>query len=395
MNDQDTLQIIRDNNAALDRMGVKRVLILYEEKIFLIGDACINFNELRYFRTFFPAATVQINFLNQQNKNKYEALLTNNPFLDDITLLPWSAIDFSTYNVVVCVTYNEVALLQFLQSKYASLIQGNRFATTVFSISQVILQPEENVQYIFPVNDALARFVQANPVNQPLELYITPEERVWANRWLQSKGLGANEDLFIILDSTTSRTKLLDINVYAELLSYMLSIEHAKVLIFDEKNIGKQEFYGELLGEAAIQKIIFSNGLTLRQDLSIIGSAYTKLVFGPCTGLLHCASSIFNNYVRNGLPIEAVPFMLSYTGHYPPGQRNAAFWWSNAPLVNCVWMQQSNNGKELVLLNNMTEKSTYDYKPLPCSEYTASLLIDFINEHWLYQKRTTRKEFKV
>lgn len=371
-----TFDKIVQNTSAIVNDNTRQILVLYEEKIVFIGDCCIRFDKFRYFRSFLNNATITINFAVRENSKFYEGLLKNNPHVDDITTLEWTEIDFEKYDVVFCVAYREEKLLQFLYEKYGSAIIGSQFKLAVYSISELILPSVSHGNYIFPVNKDLIAHVRKP---QPGELYISKEEQQWANQWLESKGLERHEDLYIICDSTSIREKLLKITVYFEFLATLLRGKKAKALIFDEGNIGKEEFYRQWLDAATMDKLIFSKSLGLRDNLCLIGSSYTKMVFGPCTGLMHCSSSIYNNYLANGIDIRDIPLLITYTGQYIIENKNANFWWSSAPLVNCLMLKKRNNKNEIVLLSSLPEDERDLDDTLACTEYTTGMLMDFIN----------------
>jgi hypothetical protein len=371
------------NTQSINYDNVRRVLVLYEEKIYFIGDCCIRFDKLKYFKSFLYNATVDVNFSIKENFKFYNAFLKNNPNINSISTLSWKDIDFESYDIVFCVKYDEGAFLDFLHEKYCNLIGKNQFRVAVFSLSQSLLRPQKDAYRVFPVNQNLLEHIKGPGRDSQLgELYINGEGQTWANQWLESKGLEANEDLFIICDSASSREKLINIGVYFDVLKFLLRKENSKVLIFDEKGIGKEEFYQACLGKNSMKKMIFSKCLTLREDLYIMASKHTKLIFGPCTGLMHCASSIYNNYVNRGMNASEVPLMITYTGQYTENQ-NANFWWRNSPLISCLLLKEIHNKKQIVLLNNLTEEEKNANDSLPCSEYTAEMLIDLINSKLL------------
>jgi len=385
---QTILNQIVFNTQSINYNNIRRVLVLYEEKIVYVGDCCIRFDKLKYFKSFLNNATININFSVKENFKFYNAFLKNNPHVDSISTLSWKDIDFESYDIVFCVKYDEGTFLDFLHEKYCNLIEKNLFRVAVFSLSIVLLQPQlqpqNSARQVFPLAQGLLEHIESlGRASQLGELYINEEEQAWANRWLESKGLEANERLFIICDSSALREKLINIGVYFDVLKFLLRKENIKVLIFDEKGIGKEEFYQACLDMSSMKKMIFSKCLTLREDLCIIASKYTKLIFGPCTGLLHCASSIYNNFVNRGMNASEVPLMITYTGLYSEENNNAYYWWGNSPLINCVLLKEKNNKKQIVLLNNLTEEEKKANDSLPCSEYTAEMLIDLINSKLL------------
>lgn len=375
-----TLEQIKINNTKVNRHRVKKILIIYEEKELFIGDSCIMFDKFKACKIFFSNASVDINFNIKKYEDCYRALLKFNPNVDNIPDLNWDAINYNFYDLVICVTHQEEALLKIISEKHAEDILNNTFNTAIFSFSRQIIDNLENEKVVFPFYEDLFEFSRGNL--GPMELYVDKEERSWANTWLRVKGLKENEKLLIILDSTSVRSKLLKMTVYYELLMWFLELQDIKILIFDENNIGKEEFYNQLLGPAFSQKFIFSNGLDLRKAITLLSSDKTRLIFGPCTGLMHCASGIYNNFLRTGLDHHKVPLLITYTGRYHKEHENANFWWNNAPLMNCLIIREKNGLKEMVLLNELTEKEKYSTNDtLDCSEYTSEMILSVLNRN--------------
>lgn len=374
-NKQQTLQSIREHTKQLSRHDVRKVMVLYEEEIHNIGDCCLRFDKLKYFRSFFDHAEVSINFRLKKNRKYSDALLKNNPYLSAVTEAEWEEIDFPSYDVIIAIAYNEEKLLDFLHARYGRAIAEGRYKASVYSMSQLILPPVNFGRYLFTLNEALTEHVRTPG---PGELYISPGERSWGNAWLEEKGMKPGEDLVILLDSTLRKEKLLRMDVYFEFLSALLGRDNVKVLVFDEAGIGKEEFYRAWLGDKLMEKMIFSRGLKLREDLCLIGSGYTRMMFGPCTGLLHCASAIYNRYVSEGMPPEDAPLLMVYTGQYAGLEQNADAWWGGAPLIDCLMLKQRNGRKELTLLSSLSAEDRPKNDSLPCSEYTTALLLEFV-----------------
>ncbi len=368
-------KIVKNTSEIVDE-DIKQILLLYEEKIVFIGDCCVRFDKFRYFRSFLNNATITLNFAHKENFKFYDGLLKNNPHVDHITTLDWAEIGFEKYDIVFCISYREEKFLEFLYGKYGDLIMNGQFKLAVYSISELILKSELRGNYIFPVNKHLIEHVKKP---RPGELYISKEEQRWADHWLESKGLKKNEDLYIILDSTSIREKLMKITVYFDFLTTILKGKNVKALIFDEGSIGKEEFYRQWLDNKTLEKLIFSKSVSLRENLCFIGSSNTRLIFGPCTGLMHCSSSIYNNYLSNGMDIRDIPLMITYTGQYTIENKNANFWWGSAPLVNCLLLKKRHNRKEIVLLSSLPEQEKDLDDSLACSEYTTEMLMGFIN----------------
>ncbi|AEV98671.1 hypothetical protein A4D02_34765 [Niastella koreensis] len=374
-NRQHTLKRIVEHTQAVDIRNRRNILILYEERSTMLGDSCIKSDKFRHFRSYLNSAAIHLNFTNKQNQKYYEGLLKNNPYLDSVTALQWDDIVFDDFDAVICITYNEDRLLEFLHNKYGDRIANGQMKLPVYSMSGHILRAEEGSSYIFPENTGLSDYMKVPRLG---ELYISKEEQQWANSWLEANGMKKHEKLVIMIDSSAVRSKLLNIDVYFDILKYILEMDDIKVLIFDEQNIGKQNFYSEWLSSEAMGKLIFSKGLSLRQDLCLIGSGYTSFMFGPCTGLMHCASSIFNNYVSSGMDAAKIPPLVVYTGWYGKDRYDVHVWWEKTPLVSCLLLKERNNKKGIVVLADLSDEEKKMKDSLPCKEYTADMLIRFI-----------------
>lgn len=373
---RETLELIIKNVSLIKVQEIKRVLILYDEEVKLIGDFCVRFNKLKYFKEFLNNTIVDLNFSPVGSDQIFDCLLKNNPHISKTSRHLWPDIDFSVYDMIFFAGHNEHKFLGFLH------VQLNRVDTTqahqpaVFSLSAVMLAPVRDSNSCFPVHTQLINYLKAPRVG---ELYLTRDERDWGNEWLRSHGLREKERVFIILDSASRRDKLIGINVYFDLLEYLFKMQGIKVLIFDENKLGKEEFYKAWLGQENTDKFIFSTGLDLRQALCILGSDYTSMIFGPCTGLMHCASSIYNYVVTDGLNAGNVPLMITYTGKYFEGEKNANSWWGSSPLVNCLLVRKTNYGKKMVELCNLDEEQKNANDSLPANEYTSDMLTEFID----------------
>ena len=371
--------VIQLQRSDIQREATKRVLVLYEEKINVLGDACIRFGKLKYFKSFLSEAMIDLNFTVHENTKFSDAFLKCNPNVNSVTMLSWDEIDFHTYDIVFCAKYDEAELLEYLLDRHGPEIITGHLKPRLLSLSQLLLPPRDTSSVAFPQSDQLARYVNgAKRGAHPGELYLCREEQVWADCWLESQGLRSNEDLFILCDSASSKDKLLNVFDYFEVLKYLLNGSDSKILIFDEQGVGKRSFYEAWLDSNSFKRLIISERLSLRQDLCLIGSRHTKFVFGPCTGLMHCSSSIYNGYVNGGSSVQEVPPIVVYTGKYLDKGQNADSWWGDCPLVECLLLKKRDGKKQVVSLNNLTEEERNCDDSLPCGEYTAELLSPII-----------------
>jgi ADP-heptose:LPS heptosyltransferase len=365
-------------NTALKKENAKRILLLYEEKVLFIGDTCIKFGMFELFKSFFPNAHIDLNWKNSKFSEAYEALLQDNPIVNKMTNLDWSNLDFSCYDLVLIISFEEENFLSMLERKYHSLMAGFPWNTAFFSLSRIGLNlTTRKAEVCFPEYTELINFAVQYP-HQP-QLFISEVERQWGKEWLEAHRIDQEDKLFILIDSASSTDKLVNTKTFCELITFLSGIEKSKILIYDENLSGKEKFYAERIPRQTLSKMIFAKGLGLRRDLRLVASPYTKLVFGPCTGLLHCASGIYNQFVKDGMLRHTVPPLITYTGTYEGDWNNAHLWWGTSPLVQCLMLKNINDNKKVVLLHELNEKEkTNKENLLPCQEYTAPLLINHL-----------------
>lgn len=360
---------------------IRKILILYDEKIVYIGDSCQKFDRLRFVKRFFHDALLDFNTQPENCARVYRALLQGNPYINNFLNLKWQEIDFLAYDLVITVTHEEECLLELFRERYAAPEYESR-RPVLMSLSRIILNPGNPVSESgIPEYKELQDFVISCEEKVKPELYISAAEKEWGNNWLRDNGLGKTQRLYILVDSASTKEKLLRDDIYFEVVAEMLKRERTKLLIFDENDTGKKESYTARLGRSASKKIIFCSGLGLREALCIVGSDATRLIFGPCTGLLHCASGIYNVFSKNKSPRRRPPLMITYTGIYKKPGENAQLWWGKSTLVHCLLLRDYGNGKQISLLRDIEKDEKTILTPsLPCSEYTAPLLIDTLRK---------------
>ncbi len=375
-NNQYIVDRVLYNNSRLNKNTVKRVLIIYDEGLFFIGDSFIMIDRFGLVKKFFPAASIEINCLNNKYLDFYRSFAANNPHFDDVFSLDYADIPFESYDVIICIAIREEMVVEVLSKKYDPQIV-HQLQCSIFSFSKMLMVPRLDFRIVFPVYQELLDFY-GQFMNEPYELYISDHERKWADKWLEKNKVKKHERIIILLDSSSKEYKLLDREVYFELLSYFLSTKHTRVLIFDENDTGKEDLYSEHLSNKQMAKMIFSKRQHIRKDLCILSSSYIKMIFGPCTGLMHCASGIYNHFVKKGEPVSNVPAMITYTGKW-----DSQFWWGNSPLVDCLVLRNIENKKKLCVLDHLDEDEKYYLDDrLECQEYTAAMLIDFISRRF-------------
>lgn len=383
----DTLKKIERNSETVDVADVRRVMVLYEEEIVMLGDYCIKFDKIRYVEKFFPNAILDVHYTESFNAKYFDGFLRHNPYVKSVCEGNRETISFEHVDVLLCASHQEEELLNFLHARYGEKILQDKMKLAVFSISGLILHPNPKSRFVFPINEKLLKTLD---VPGPCRIYMSNEEKMWADRWLALKGLESHENLIVAIDSSAVKSKLLSIDVFFDFLRSLLDVRGNKILIFDERNAGKNIFYSAWLGAEYAKRLIFSNGLTLREDLALLGSSNVGLIVGPCTGLMHCSSAIYNHYVAEGMSLSDVPLIITYTGRFENDNYDVPLWWGNSPLVDCLLIKERNNKKEMLLLDSLSEQDKLNYSALPCSEYSADMLLTFVNGKIRSRAHTTR-----
>ncbi|MNI29394.1 hypothetical protein D3C73_832090 [compost metagenome] len=378
------LKRLHVNYSKYDKNTIKKILFIYEENWFYLGDTCIFFDKLKYLKSYFNNAEIELNLSKNKYEEKYRALLLHNPYINAVYYSDWINCDFADYDMLICVMVNEGDLFTYIEQYYPTLV--NKFGKTIVvcSLSKEVLVRNGQEVFVFPECNDLIVF--DNLMKQiPSEIYITDEEKRRGDQWLISKGVLPTEKVLILIDSASVKEKSLDVLTYFEILSWLLQNPMVKVLIFDERLLGKKAFYKSLLGDLS-DRLIFCEGLSLRDEFCIISSDFIQMVLGPCTGIMHCISSIFNHMcnvskkqgeVTKRRGIE--PLIIVYTGEYHGDNNDPFFCWSNSPLVNCILVSEDAAGHPLISLlkwDGIDGKN--GIRGLPCYKYTSELLIDFL-----------------
>lgn len=347
---------------SLQRESVKKLLILYELHENFIGDSCRRFAKLKRLQDFFLNAIIEVNSINYYQVTS--ELLKNNQFVDSINCMKWSEIKFENYDLIVSVSNYETKLAEILKSREITDPDKN---------SNIVVCSVSVPNHTYPQYDELNAFLFAtdpsDPYRDSVELHLDQDELNWSNQYLSTLGITDDESLTFYLDTSTSDVKVLPEKVSLEAISYFAKF--TRLIIFDELGKGKKEFYRTRLTAETFEQIIFIENFSLRLAISLLGSKFTKIIFGPSTGLLHCASGIYRNFIRNGMPIKQIPVLLVYLGLDPKGYDEWT-WWGDS-LATCM-IVKSENGKKIISKLGPLNQSNL----LPCCEYPSTLMLEFV-----------------
>ena len=355
MTSENILTEIKENNKKTDITSIYKIMIIYDLGILYIGDSCLQLSRLKKIKSYYNNASIDINTEDTKNHSILNAILQNNPYINSYSNLAWDNIEFKKYDLVICTCIPERKFLEFLLSKYGNDFSAKTMKIAIYSgftsfTNETTLGFDEKTYGIpvFPINKTFNKYQLLPDEEKSMlanELFISKKEITWGNNWLMENGLMADENLIILIDTSSQNEKLLNINVYFELLSWFFTFKKSKVLIFDEKGIGKKSFYKSWLGNNQMSKLIFAENLPLRKALCLISSNFTRLIFGPSTGLLHCASGIFN--VLN----ENTPMMIAYTGKVD-NKYVEKLWWNKSIVDGIILTKNESNQKTIKSIKN-------------------------------------------
>lgn len=237
---------INEHNNKIDNLKVKSVLILYDRNFFFIGDTCIQLARLKKIKSYYSNSIIDINTTDHNLYCSIKAILANNPYINSYINSSWDKIAFEKYDVIICACLPEKKFVDFIVEKHFKAIEDGTFSSAIYTASESVgFDENKDETRFFPTNNKFINFKLSENDEKSMnanELFISENERTWANEWLESSGIEANDDLIILFDNSSSREKLLKITVYFETLTALIKNSKTKVLIFDEKKWEKGFF---------------------------------------------------------------------------------------------------------------------------------------------------------
>jgi hypothetical protein len=250
-------------------------------------------------------------------------LLENNPGVGK--LLTGDALDH-----VEMERYDTVLVYSAAEEKYHDYFGTQRRIQNLERFYSILAWPFTDVvaaKRSFPLHEPLLAYLRQATFDKhghllPNRIYLTQAEKAWGEAFLRDSGVAADEPLVVVLDEASHRDRVLRHSEHFALVRHFLSFARARLLFFDHKRIGKSGIYRAVLGASAAQRMIFAEGLPLRRELSLLGSRFCRVVFGPGSGLLHCAAGLFSD-------APPAPLLLGYVGDFKYEKYDEWYWWGN------------------------------------------------------------------
>lgn len=371
---ESVLQKIAENNLTLQRSKVKNVLVVVMLEKYPIGDSILFFSKLRAINKYFSNQYFDV-LTNQQ----HYIFLANSPQIRNY-YFNMELADFTGYDLVITLSNNDTPLAAFINQKYGPNVLDGTFPLRIKSIykKRKFEQP-----LLFDYYQEFEDYILGDYMHERdfsgHELHLSEQEQQWANDWLNAQGIQDHEKVIVVLDNTSLRIKLMPTDAYFDMIRFFMSFPNTRILVFNPDNSNKQDYYQYMLETDNLDKFIFVPQQELRKDICLLGSDYIHMVFGPCTGLLHCAEAIYNYQDANGTLNRKWPLLFTYIGPPPMDDHpDKWFWWGDTH-VEALYIEEDLQEPEGRIIRKLTGPG----RPgLPCSGFLAAPLIKYLVNHY-------------
>lgn len=366
------LKKVKEKNDLMRRKEVKSIVVYYDIDNFFIGDTLKDVSKILLMRRYFPNA--EIDFI--ASNNLVLDLMKNSPYPRRMLNKVYQEISLIDYELVYIISDNEESIMKDIIRKHWRFFKTKEMPYYLFSLTEAVFNDEKSVK--FPTHFDVIHFEYEEADMRRVantEVFLSKEELNWANNYLEEQGVEENEEVTVLLDSTSNDGKLIAEEQFFEMIRILIQSNNTKILVYDiNKEEGeKKKKYEENLSEYEMSKIIFARNKSLRKDISVLGSNYVKLIIGPCTGIMHCASGVHTVLTNKKASI------IVYKGYFDAMDEtdDVYWWWGGNTVVDCLLLLKREEGEESIpyLLESLTE--TISYKDL---DYTNRIKANQILE---------------
>lgn len=361
---QSIFQHLKANTARLNRGNVKRMLVFINLEKYPIGDSVLFFSKIRAFKKYYHDPVIDV-FCTKANY----IIMQHYPFIDRF-LFDMEAVDFASYDAVMHFAEQD----HYLPAMLVYKMGAEQALQARFGVYNLYANYGIEKLMLFDVHREFLEYVVTDYLQERdfsgHELYISDEERAWANEWYREAGVQEGERVIIMLDSTASRHKLMRVDVYFEMLRYFMQLKNTRIVVFDPDNIGKREAYSYMLQTDNLDQFIFVKRQGLRKDICLLGGDAVHMILGPCTGLLHCAEGVYNVYEKTGRLQSGWPLMFAYVGPSEKHDLDRWFWWGDTH-VEALYVEEE---KQQKVVKKLTGPGNFGLHP---TEFTADALIQY------------------
>ncbi len=353
----------------IDRFAVKSVLVCLDDtNMTKIGDSIVRLSRLKFLQHYFPTAKIQVN----SPSKVFLEVAKHSETIESVTRIPMELVELNDYDVLLLYVDKRTTYSKHIE-EYAR--RRGKLNFSIFSI----MEPEDPVERAVPF-EPLPRLSENYPADllddvQRNEICLTVSELEEGTKFLDE--YISDEKLIVFFVNASSYTKSLKMSVTIELIRYFQKFSHTKLLIFDPFN--DKELFFKSMG-TNVENALIVKGKSLRETFAIIADERVNLIFGPCTGLMHAASGIYNFLMKNKLRLK-LPTMVVYTGLYYE-MTNAAAWWRGS-LVKCMVLTvDEKNNRKAKLLEELMESQLFLQEGIaPTYDYTLEMIKGFLQKY--------------
>lgn len=352
----------------MHRETIKRILIIVDtidDK--WIGDTILRLSRFKFIHYYFPHAVISINTSCQV----WNSIALHLSYIHQITNYSRETIPYDAYELVLLLVECKRDYLNTI-TECARHKQADIMVASIYNSN---LREEEDRR--IPFLKEVFEFEYPKELLEDIgkcEIALTEEELKEAEQLLDS--YVADEKLIVYFDKSSTYRKLLKMSVNIELIKYFQSLEGKRVVMFDPFGEDKALFYSSLGIDTS--NLVIIKGGSIRRNFAVMADKRVELILGPCTGMMHAASGIYNFMLKHKKRSRP-PHMLVYTGLYTGNLTNASYWWKGR-LVDCIVIKKDEDGMNKVFrLEDISQfQISVQENVQHCREYTSGMIKDHL-----------------
>lgn len=264
-----------------------------------IGDLILSTPGLSALREKNPDAEIVL-----LTRKGYEGTLKNNPNVNRIISFDYGIKKKNFVKRVV----DEINFIRSIRSEnfdcVISLLPGDRIAFLAwFSGAKIRVAPrkqafnflfnilvdveEDSISYLNYYNKLISAFTK-EPINGKTEFFVTTQDEVWADEFLNKSNVDKNDLLIGIHPGASEPTKIWPSENYTELIHKSLSIDKAKILLIAGPN--EEKIVEQIYNDVQNNDLLFYNSNNINLTAALIKKC--KLFISNDTGTRHLSVAL-------------------------------------------------------------------------------------------------------
>jgi ADP-heptose:LPS heptosyltransferase len=364
----------------LNRQAIRSILIVVDNiDDTKIGDTILRVSRFRFIHHYFGNARIAIN----TSSAVWKDVTRYSTYIDNVTGYEKDRIPYHEYDLVILVVDNKKEYLNAITDHMQAHAQERDLVVASIYDSIPKKPGDVEVPFLKEIFECSYPGELVSDINK-YEIFLSDQELHDASRLLDEHL--SDEKLIIYYDKASEFRKMFKMSVNVDVIRHFQSLKGKKLVLLDPFNEGKEEFYRTFGVDTS--NILILNGLSFRQTCAVMADSRVELVMGPCTGLMHAASGVYNFLMKNK-GREQLPIMLVYTGLYTGNITNAGVWWRDR-LVDCIVLRKDAHGNpQIEKLPDIKQSQLSIQKDvLPCRDYTLSMITNHLKHTYNFAGET-------